>query len=151
MNWLQKDTKVRATFQSRIQSYCMLTSLGVLIGVGTNHTLTEGNHVGHSGHVKMPRCVFFLPASAWDDWLWLYLWFPAPGQGVRNESLRACWINSAYFVLRLCPLISLSVYTINKSSPSSPQLPRSLHLYVQLPRQWNQAPLAFLLNPDANW
>lgn len=81
------------------------------------------------------------PAPAQNDWLWLYLSFPT-GQGVRDESLRARWINSAYLVLRFCPLISLSVYPINKSSPASPQLPRSLHLYVQLPRRWNQAPLA---------
>lgn len=90
---------------------------------------------------KVARRPPSFPAPAQNDWLWLYLSFPT-GQGVRDESLRPRWINSAYLVLRFCPLISLSVYPINKSSPASPQLPRSLHLYVQLPRRWNQAPLA---------
>lgn len=60
MNRLQKDSQSPNHFSSRIQCYCKLTSLGLLIGLGTNLRLTEGNHDGHSGHAKMPRNAFCL-------------------------------------------------------------------------------------------
>lgn len=58
INWSQNDSQSRDHFLYRIQYYCKLTTLGLLIGVGTNLRLTKGNCDGQGRHAKMPRAFF---------------------------------------------------------------------------------------------